>query len=68
MKKNSYQDYIRRYLGRKKFSFDLRFFQCCYLVLLIFLSAVFLSAVFYKLDKKFGRHDSPESLSKNINS
>lgn len=68
MKKKSRQFHVRRYLSRKSFSFDLRFFQCCYLVLLIFLSTLLLSAIFYKLDKRFGRQDNPESLAKNISS
>ncbi|KLL04042.1 MAG: hypothetical protein MRECE_4c045 [Mycoplasmataceae bacterium CE_OT135] len=62
MKKKTYRAHIRKHLRWKNFAFDLRFFQCCYLVCLIFLSALFFSLIFAKLDKKFARHDSPASL------
>ncbi|RHZ37025.1 hypothetical protein [endosymbiont GvMRE of Glomus versiforme] len=66
MKKKIYQKNIRKHLRWKNFDFDLYFFQCCYLVCLIFLSALLFSLIFAKLEKKFDLRDSPASVFEEI--
>ena len=53
---------INKYLRWKRFSFDLKFSQCFFLVLIIFLSIVFLSILFSKLENKYKLNDSSESV------
>jgi hypothetical protein len=57
---------INKYLRWKRFSFDLKFSQCFFLVLIIFLSIVFLSILFSKLENKYKLNDSSESIIQSI--